>query len=94
MLLDQFCEVIVQFVTGSISLEEFQARYADLWQAALDSFLLEATPESHIISDLFLEIDTFSYYGKEIGAIPCDTADQLRQAAETALRKLSALETR
>jgi self-protective colicin-like immunity protein len=93
-LLDQFCEVIVQFVTGSITLEEFQRRYVELWQAALDGFLLETTPEVGIISDLFLEVDTFSYYGKEVGAIPCDTADTLRQAAETALRKLSALETR
>lgn len=91
-MLEKYTELIRQFVLGEISADDFEEQYIQLWYAALDNFLGERSPESKIISELFLEVDAYSNDPKSLGESFCVTADQLRDVAQLALQELLELQ--
>ncbi|MEP7290481.1 MAG: colicin immunity domain-containing protein [Chloroflexota bacterium] len=91
-MLGSYVELIRQFVAGEISADEFEDRYIKLWYAALDNLLSQRTPETKIISDLFLEVDAYSNDPETLGDSYCVTADQLRESARQALHELMELQ--
>lgn len=92
-MFEQYIELIRQFIAGEIDADEFEDRYIKLWYAALDGFLGQISPESKVISDLFLEVDAYSNDPETLGAEYCTTADELRESARKALAKLLVLQT-
>lgn len=92
-MLGQYVELICQFVSSEISADDFEDRYLKLWYAALDNFLSKRSPESKIISDLFLEVDAYSNDPESLGVEYCTTADELRESARKALAELLQLQT-
>ena len=86
-MLEQYIELIQRFVGGEISADDFEDRYIKLWYAALGNFLSETTPQTEIISDLFLEVDALT------NEPPFDTTpEELRSSAEKALSQLVELQ--
>jgi hypothetical protein len=92
-MLEQYVELIRQFVSGEISADDFEDRYIKLWYLALDDFLGHRSPESKVISDLFLEVDAYSNDPDELGSQYSTTAEELRESARKALSELLELQT-
>lgn len=87
-MLEKYVELIRQFVLGDISADDFEDQYIKLWYAALDDFLNQLSPESKIISDLFLEVDAYTNDPPY-----STTAEELHESARKALTELLQLQT-
>ncbi len=87
-MLEKYKELIREFVDGEISSDEFDDLYTKLWYAALEDFLSQESPESKIISDLFLEVDALT------NEPPYNTMPEaLRESARKALSEILQLQT-
>ncbi len=91
-MLGKYVELIRHFVSGDISADEFEDQYVKLWYAALDDFLAHRSPESKIISDLFLEVDAYSNDPETLGQEYSATAEELCESSRKALSELLELQ--
>jgi hypothetical protein len=90
---EEFVDLIHQFVTGALSADQFENRFLDLWRGEIDGVLKQSSPQTAIISTLMLEVDAYSNDPDTLGTEFCIDGDQLREAARRALDQLTELHT-
>ena len=86
-MLESYTRLIEQFTSGEITADEFEDTYIDLWYQYVKTELSVSSPETTLISDLFLEVD--AYTNKPPYNV---SAEELREAARKALAELLALQ--
>ena len=86
-MLEAYIRLIEQFASGEITADEFEDTYIDLWYQYVKTELSVSSPETILISDLFLEVDAYSNQPPHNVS-----ADELREAALKALAELLSLQ--